>query len=128
MGKAILAHLNQDQLQAIIDEISRDPSLATKIGRNGKILKQQLAAVREQGYALSDSEFVPGLASIAAPIRNANGSAEGAINVPVFAELCSQKTLIELHLPLLLETAKIVSQLRGYEEGKTRKRRNLSPA
>jgi len=117
IGKALLAYLSRDKLQAIIDNISRDPVVASRIGGNGRILKRQLSVVRKQGYALSDGEFVRGLASIAVPVRNANGSVEGAINVPVFAGLCSLKELTEVDLPLLLETSKTISQLRGYEEG-----------
>jgi IclR family pca regulon transcriptional regulator len=122
IGKAILAYLSPEQLQPIIDEISLDPAVAKKIGRDGRILKQQLAVIRKQGYAVNDGETVPGLASVAAPIRNAKGLVEAAINVPVFAELCSVKTLVEEHLPLLLEMAKTISQLRGYPESQEPKR------
>ncbi|MEW6533033.1 MAG: IclR family transcriptional regulator [Thermodesulfobacteriota bacterium] len=122
IGKAVLAYLGPEQLQLIIDEISLDPAVAEKIGRNGKLLRQQLAVIRKQGYAVNDGETVPGLASVAAPVRNAKGLVEAAINVPVFTELCSLKTLVEVHLPLLLEIARTISQLRGYQESEERER------
>jgi IclR family pca regulon transcriptional regulator len=115
IGKALLASLGGQKLAAIIDQISRDPEVAREIGPGGNKLKRQLAVVRRQGYALCDGEVFRGLTSIAAPVYDANGSVEAAINVPVFNEVCSLKDLIEVKLPLLLKTAKTISQLRGYQ-------------
>jgi IclR family transcriptional regulator, pca regulon regulatory protein len=117
IGKALLAYLDEDRLHTVIDEIGRDPDAARTIGRRGKALKEHLRVVRDRGYALSDNEVVPGLASIAVPVFNAEGQVEEAINVPVFTQLCSVKELIETVLPLLRETAMIISRLRGYPVG-----------
>jgi IclR family transcriptional regulator, pca regulon regulatory protein len=113
IGKALLANLNENDLEGFIDEISRDPEMTDKIGQGGEKLKSQLALIREQGYAMTNGEFIPGLASIAAPIYGIDGIAEAAVNVPVFTGFCSVELLTEVNLPSLLETAKIISQLRG---------------
>ena len=122
IGKALLANLGENELQCFIDEVSRDPEAAVKIGPGGEKLRSQLALVREQGYALTDGEFLRGLASIAVPVCGTDGVAEAAVNVPVFTELCSVRELTEVNLPLLRETAKSISQLRGCHPGPELKR------
>ena len=44
-------------------------------------LRRELALVREQGWALDVEEHVPGLASIAAPVRDRGGLVVGAVDV-----------------------------------------------
>jgi IclR family transcriptional regulator, pca regulon regulatory protein len=114
IGKVLLSSLSQNRLQALLDEISLDPEILRKIGPGGKNFKKQLALIRNQGYAMTDGEVIRGLASVAVPIYGADGVAEAAVNVPVFTELCSLIELREIILPLLMETAKSISQLRGF--------------
>ncbi|OPY58830.1 MAG: Pca regulon regulatory protein [Syntrophorhabdaceae bacterium PtaU1.Bin034] len=115
IGIVLLAYLEENGLLEFIDRVSRDPKAACHIGDKGEKLLRHLEIVRRQGYALTDSESAPGLASIAAPVFDANGRVEGAVNVPVFTQICSVKELIEVNLPFLLETAKTISQLRGHQ-------------
>lgn len=114
MGKALLAFLGQAELESMIHRWSNDAEAAKVIGPGGRKLKQQLALVRKQGYALVDGEMVRGLTSIAAPVYDASGCVEAAINVPVFSGSCGLKELTEVNLPLLLKTATTISQLRGW--------------
>ncbi len=114
IGRALLAHLSDERLEAVITGIARDPQAAARIGPGGRKLKEQLREVRERGFALTDGEFVPGLASIAAPVFNEKGDAEAAINVPVYTQICTVRELVEVNLPFLLETASTVSELRGH--------------
>lgn len=114
IGRALLAYLPEDNLRVLIEEMGRDPEVGGKIGSGGENLKRHLSVVRAKGYALTDSELVPGLASIAVPVFDSAGHAEAAINVPVYTRLCSVKKLIEVNLPFLLSTARVISELRGY--------------
>ncbi len=45
------------------------------------VLRRTLAAVREQGWALEVEEALPGVAGIAAPVRDLGGIVVGAIGV-----------------------------------------------
>jgi IclR family pca regulon transcriptional regulator len=114
IGRALLAYIPDDVLRGVIDDMGRNPEVAAKIGRGGEELKRHLGTVREKGYALTDGEFVPGLASVAVPVFDAGGHAEAAINVPVYTRLCTVEKLIDEHLPFLLSTAHDISELRGY--------------
>lgn len=45
------------------------------------LVRDRLAGVREQGYAVSDEDVVPGIASIGAPVYDAAGSVVAALSV-----------------------------------------------
>ncbi len=114
IGRALLAYTPEEQLRSIIEQMASNPEVSGKIGRGGEELKRHLKIVREKGYALTDSEFVPGLASIAVPVFDSTGNAEAAVNIPVYTRLCSVRKLVEVNLPFLRQTAGIISELRGY--------------
>ena len=126
IGKVLLASLSREKLRAVVDQMSLDPAVRGKLGSDGKHLIKQLALVREQGCAIVDGEVLRGLASVAAPIYGSDGVAEAAINVPVFTELCSLDRLREAILPLLMETAKTISQLRGFQTQQESERAGLA--
>ena len=117
MGKAILAFLQPDRLEQVIAAILEDPQARDRLGERGEGLRRQLDEVRELGYALSDGETVSGLISVAVPVRDRLGGVEGAINLPVFSQFCSQHELVEDLLPPLRQTAQTISRLRGYRPG-----------
>ena len=78
---------------------------------------KRLERIRQEGYALGEDEYVTGLRSVAVPVFNQSGYAEASINVPVFSQFCSKQELLGQYLPLVLETAQTISQLRGYTPG-----------
>lgn len=117
IGLALLAFMDSKALPETIDLIARDPQAAKDIGAAGNRLLERLEGVRRRGYALIEDEYFAGLMSVAVPILGRDGLAEGAINVPVFSQLCSQEELLEQYLPRVLETARTISQLRGHSTG-----------
>ena len=68
-------------------------------------LRELLAEVAEQGYAIVDQELEEGLRAVAAPIRGAVDVGMAAINVSAHASRVSMDALREEILPVLLETA-----------------------
>jgi IclR family transcriptional regulator, pca regulon regulatory protein len=117
MGKALLAFLEPDRLDAVIETIAQDPTARDRIGERGQLLRQQLAEVRELGYSVSDGETVSGLISAAVPVRGRFGWVEGAVNLPVFSQFCTRRELETDLLPHLRATALTISRLRGYRPG-----------
>lgn len=78
-GKAILATLTADQIRAKFADSglpAHSPNTITSIGA----LLDQLAAIRQRGYAVDDEEDVPGVACIGAAFFNHQGCA-GALSV-----------------------------------------------
>jgi IclR family pca regulon transcriptional regulator len=113
-GRAILAFLDQEKFQSVLKELLQDTKALKHIGSGGKELIRVLEQVRRRGYALNDEELVKGVRAIAAPIFNAQGQVEGAVNMPVFSYNISRKELIKQHLPMLLDAAERISAARGF--------------
>jgi len=68
-------------------------------------MRDTLATVREQGWALVDQELEVGLRSIAAPLRRADGTVIAAINISASTTTTSLERMRDEFLPKLLATA-----------------------
>jgi IclR family pca regulon transcriptional regulator len=68
-------------------------------------LREVLALVREQGWALVDQELERGIRSVAAPLHSADGTVVAAINVSSTTSSATLERLTGEILPALLETA-----------------------
>jgi len=79
-GKAILAELDRDEVEAILDHwgLPRE-SQETITDRNQ--LFEALETYESQGYAVVDEEFAPGLVAIGAPVHDADGDIIGGVSV-----------------------------------------------
>ncbi|PGZ92207.1 IclR family transcriptional regulator [Bacillus sp. AFS029533] len=78
-NKTILAYMKEYEIQQVLDQLNLSPdSIST--------LKQQLGEIRQNGYAISQSEKTEDTAAIAAPITGYNNKVLAAlsVNVPGF--------------------------------------------
>ena len=107
-GKVLLAALSADELARTLAEPSR-AGLPPYIGRSPEQLADELTQVRARGWALADEELAPGVRSVSAPVRDAEGQVRAAMNVTVHAAETSTERLLDEHLPALLRTAGDVS-------------------
>lgn len=57
------------------------PPLTTRTIRTAEAFERALAQVRRTGYAVSDGEATPGLASVAVPVRDRAGPTRAALSV-----------------------------------------------
>jgi len=114
MGRAILAHTPGPRLDEFIGRLLEDEQYAEMVGPDGSILREKLAQARQDGYALNDQETFSGLRAAGAPVFNAQGEVEGAVSVAVFTQITSREELLEEMVPRLLQTARDISQARGY--------------
>lgn len=79
-GKAILAHLPEERIEGILD----DYGLAAQTDRtitDRDELHEQLATIRDRGYAFNREESVVGVHAVGAPVRDQSGIAVGAISI-----------------------------------------------
>lgn len=74
-------------------------------------LREELARVRQQGYAINDQELEIGLRSLAVPLTTPDGRIAAALNVGVHAGQVSAERLYQHHLPLLRMAAAEISLL-----------------
>ncbi len=80
VGKALLAHLDENRVAAILERRGLGRFTERTID-NPAQLREELEAVRQRGYALDDEEHAVGLRCVAAPIFDENGLALAAISL-----------------------------------------------
>ena len=109
-GKVLLSGLDDAKVAEVLGTLSR--YTATTITKKGK-LREELAVVREQGYAVAVDELEEGLTAAAAPIRNAHGDVVASMSVSGPTFRLSDARMDEV-LPLLLAAAEEVSHRLGW--------------
>lgn len=67
LGKAILAHYDEERVEEIVDAHGLPRSRANTITDRGSLF-DELARIRDQEYALEDEERRPGIRSVAVPV------------------------------------------------------------
>src|SRR5215475_8442017 len=105
MGRVLLAALPPDELERYLAEAKLEP-LTDRTVTDPDKLREIVAGVAAQGYAIVDQELEEGLRAVAAPIRGAADVGMAAINVSAHASRISIDALREQILPALLETAR----------------------
>jgi DNA-binding IclR family transcriptional regulator len=111
VGKAALAF----QPEATIERIIKLglPAFTRNTITDPEALRNELAAIRERGYALDLGEVEATVRCVAAPIRNVSGKVIAAISVSGNAKRLSDERLREL-APLVIKHAGLISTRLGY--------------
>lgn len=110
--KVLLAHLPESEFK----RISRTKGLSQWTEytvRDLDELRQDLARIREQGYALSMEDATKGAAAVGAPIRNATGEVIGAISLAGASVRFKGRRLKEL-IRVTMEAGMEISRRMGY--------------
>lgn len=79
-GKAILAELAPERVEAILDEWGLPRESEATITNREQLLAS-LDGVGSRGFAVVDGEFAPGLVSVGAPVHDASGDVLGGLSV-----------------------------------------------
>ena len=101
MGKVLLADLRPDELDTALALPSRS-GIVPRVVPSRAQLDDELALVRDRGWALADELLSLGIRSIAAPVRDRSGKVACAMNVTVHAGDTSVERLTSEYLPHLL--------------------------
>jgi DNA-binding IclR family transcriptional regulator len=104
-GKILLAYLSSSDF----DRIYREAPAAKRPNRAA--LEKQLAQYREQGYAMTSSERVPGVTAISVPLRDINGQVRYCISITGPAIRVDRNA--DSFIALLLNASKVVSGQMG---------------
>jgi IclR family transcriptional regulator, pca regulon regulatory protein len=117
MGRVLLAGMSQEELERYLAEADLEPITARTVTDPAR-LREIVAEVARQGYAIVDQELEEGLRAVAAPIRGAGGTVTAAINLSAHASRVSLAAMRTDLLPALLETAgRIEADLRSQGAG-----------
>jgi IclR family pca regulon transcriptional regulator len=111
IGKLLLAQLDESDLAERIT----NASFSANHGPNAKVslaeLREELAAIRNQGWAMQDEELAYGLRSVAAPITGPDGRVVAGVNLAVQARDWSTQRIIRELKPAVLTTSAEISAL-----------------
>jgi IclR family transcriptional regulator, pca regulon regulatory protein len=114
IGKVLLAHLDDGELSELITDASFRGTLGPRAVQTLGALRPQLESARRRGYLVQRDEAMPGLSSIAAPVRQAGGAVVAAVNVAVPSSEYTNKHLVDGFLsPLLVACREITIRLGG---------------
>lgn len=109
-GKTLLAHRPVEEASALLASVELI-GMTTNTITSIAALHQELATVRELGYALDREEFLAGVASIAAPIFDRHGDCVATVSV-VYPAFRTERH--DVLLPAVKRTARSVSLALGY--------------
>jgi DNA-binding IclR family transcriptional regulator len=109
-GKVLIADLDD---RALGDLLGKLQQYTKQTVTTAKKLRDELAEVREQGYAVAVDELEVGLAAVAAPIRNAHGDVIASMSVSGPTFRLPDKRIDEI-VPVLVEAAAEVSHRLGW--------------
>ena len=76
---------------------------------------RELETVRERGYAFDDEENSLGVRCVAAPVFNAAGEIEAALNITGTTQQVNRETLPRI-IDLVKESARRISTQLGYRQ------------
>ena len=104
MGRVLLAGMTDAAREAAL-AASALPALTDRTLTSPGALRDELARVRDQGWALVDGELEPGLRSVAVPLHDRRGEVVAAVNVSTSATRDTVEHVVEQYLPPLRRTA-----------------------
>ncbi len=113
MGKVMLAHLPEEVQRELIAQLKLErnsPSTLT----SKQTLRAELERIVEDGYAVNDQEFRPGLQAIAVPVRDESREVIAAVGIAASTEAISLAELTDALGPHLISTAARISSRLGY--------------
>ncbi len=115
-GKLLLAQRPWAEVERVFDQVELvrfTPATITDL----RVLRGELAAIRERGVAFDREEIVPGLSCIAAPIRDDAAEVIAAISLSVPTYRFSGDE--EGYVQMIAATARKISRRLGYEAKET---------
>ena len=110
MGKVLLAGLEEEELQSLVQKMSFEAHTPKTIIRAGDLMKE-LDTVRRQGWALADEETEIGVRSVACPVRGKDGSVLAALNVSVHASRATKQEVEARFLPEVKAAALAIEEI-----------------
>jgi len=109
MGRVLLSDMPEEWIDAYLAQVSLHHFTGHTITSPGG-LRQELRKIKTRGWALVDQELEEGVRSIAAPIRDADGKAIAAVNIPTHAGRRTLDGIVADLLRPLLATAERIER------------------
>lgn len=108
-GKAILAHLDADDREAVVERAGLEPYTPKTI-TTAAALDEELQSVRDRRVAFDREEFVDGHQCVASPVLDVDDAPVGAVSVTGNVHRMSGKRLEEDVVGLVISAAKDIER------------------
>src|SRR5271163_1818467 len=112
VGKAIVAHIPQEQLEEILRKSGMEKRTPKTITTQPRLFRE-LEKVRAQGYAVDDEENNLGARCVGAPIFDERGSIEAGLGLSGTTQQVSPQTMPRI-LEAIKDAARHISMGMGY--------------
>ncbi len=112
VGKALLAFQRCEVIEQVISAGLKVYTATTIFAPEA--LREELARIRERGYAIDDSEHQVWVRCVAAPVRNSSGHVFASVSVTGPADRMTDTKIASL-APLVVQTANAISRQIGYQ-------------
>lgn len=109
-GRVLLANLKDDEIDVYLKSADLTP-LSTKTVTDVARLRDLIAEVRAQGYALICEELELGMLAMAVPVRNSQGEAVAALSISASIARVSVEQAKREFLPVLKARAEALSRM-----------------
>lgn len=110
-GKAILAFLSDEELDDYFSKVKLERQTPRTI-TDVKKLREELAVIRQKGYAVDREENEPGIMCVGAPVFDFTGSVIGGISVTGAASSFSDQ-MVDVIASEVIKTAREISKRLG---------------
>ena len=117
VGKAILAHLPETQVETIVRKQGLKALTANTI-TSFLELKTELGAIRERGYAIDNEEIEEGLRCVGCVVRDFSGAPVAAISVSGPAFRLTREKVKSIARPVMAAATALSAEL-GFKQGRT---------
>ena len=112
-GKVLLAFAEPGCAEEVIAKSL--PSFTPTTVTSREALLEQLAVIRQQGYAFGGGDWIEDVRGVTAPVRKSGGQVVAALGVAGPATRFTPER-IQVLIPLVLRAAQALSQALGYEK------------
>jgi DNA-binding IclR family transcriptional regulator len=112
-GKAILAHLPEDEISSYFSSVRLEP-LTKRTIKNSKVLRRELTKIRSFGIAYNREELSEDIIAIAAPIFDLYGTVNAAVVVSFPISRTSRKKEKSVE-KIICRASQIVSEKLGFK-------------
>lgn len=116
LGRALMSEMPKTWLQQYFAQLKSDATAQRYIRAGSRRLLKILDETVKRGYAVNDEELVPGLRSVASPVRDRTSQIVGAVGISVPSSRATMKDLRDSFAPELVRTAEKISVALGYQK------------
>jgi IclR family pca regulon transcriptional regulator len=109
LGRVLLAALDDTALEEFLARVTPH-KLTPTTTIDKKALRKAILKARADGFSHVDQEVEVGFRSISVPLRRLDGKVVAALNIGAQSERSSAKTMLNVFLPKLRETAEKLRQ------------------